>query len=310
MAVKLISCPACGTKNVSHRTVCLRCGAAVRTSKTLPVNRTMRTQGQPPAGQKECPICGMFNYLQAPRCYCGYEFGPEGIAKETEAVPQSNEKHGGGSETSDSDRYVVAAKSILSAGPTLFKLLKEHLGDREIKPEWFLLFNAEVACYVLHVLDRTLAMPAFASSRDRTMTYLVQYLRDAFSFLLKEMGYDQFGEEELAEGIDGESFMGRTEKQIKQLEDAGFTVPKTRELSGFAGLVLNGFTAMYNDRQQEYGALKKESWYGDVAIRFGKHAAQALEAEEGAAIVNSSLLASTLLTELLPSLTSLADIDL
>jgi hypothetical protein len=128
--------------------------------------------------------------------------------------------------------------------------------------------------------------------------------------MLKEMGYDHFRGEEFAEGIDGESFMGRTEKQIKQLEDAGFTVPKTWELSGFAGLVLNDFAAMYNDRQREYGALKKERWYGDVALEFGKHAAQALEAEERAAIVNSSLLASAMLTELLPSLTSLADIDL
>lgn len=143
------------------------------------------------------------------------------------------------------------------------------------------------------------------------MTYLVQYLRDAFSFVLKEMGYEQFGEEELAKGIDGNSFMDRIDKQIKQPENAGFMVPKAgRELSGFVCLVVNDLTAMYNKRQLEYGALKKESWFGDVALRFGKRAGEALGGDEGAVVFHCAILAPDIFQVLLLDLVNLADIDI
>lgn len=274
----------------------------------------MRTQGQPPPGLKECPICCMFNDLQVPRCYCGYEFGPEGIAKEREPVPQSNEKHGVGSETSDADRYVVASRSILYlAGPKLFSHLKEHLGDREIKPEWYLLFNAEVACYIMQMLDRTLAMPAFSSERAKIMDSLVLTLNDAISFMLEEMGYTQVGEEELAKGIDAETFMVQVDKQFKQIVlRTGQQPPRKKgeQPSGFLALVVNGFIEMCNERQLEYGALKKESWLGDIAVRFGKHAGQALEADEDDVVLHCALLAPDIFHVLLPDLVKLADIDI
>lgn len=217
------------------------------------------------------------------------------------------------SETSEALNYVVAAGSILSGGSALNNAVKERLGDREIKAECFLLFNAEVACYVLHMLDRTLAKPAFASSRAKIMDSLVLTLGDAITFILEEMGYTQVREQELAKGIEAETFMARMDEQLKQvaLKTRQQLPLKTGEpLSGFLALVVNGFIEMCNERQLEYGALKnRESWFGDIALRFGKHAGEALEVDDAAIWLHWALLAPEVFTGLLPSLLSLAEID-
>jgi hypothetical protein len=145
------------------------------------------------------------------------------------------------------------------------------------------------------------------------MDSLVLTLGDAISFMLEEMGYTQVREEELAKGVNAETFMVRMDEQIKQvaLRTRQQLPLKTGEqLPGFLALVVNGFIEMCNERQLEYGALKnKESWFGDVALRFGKHAGEALEVDDAAIWVHWALLAPDVFKELLPSLLSLAEID-
>lgn len=254
MAIELISCPTCRTKNASHRKVCLRCGVNLSAPAEMKATKQL-------------------SFLEMRNRW----------------IALTLEKRDVSFESSEVYKYIVAAGKILSAGPGLFDGIKEHLGDREIKTEWLLLFNAEVTCYILHMLDRSLAMPAFSSSRAKVMDSLVFTLGDAISFMLEEIGYEQFDEEELAKGIDGQTFTDRIDKQIKQVAvRTGQQPPLKREeqLSGFLALVVNGFIEMCNERQLEYGALKKESWLGDVALRFGKHAGQALEADEGAVVLH------------------------
>lgn len=278
MAVKLISCPACGTKNASHRKVCLRCGANI----LAPAETT------------------------ATKKHSFLEMRDRWIAL-------TLEKRNVSFEASEVYKYIVAAGKILSAGPGLFDGIKGQLGDREIKTEWLLLFNAEVTCYILHMLDRTLAVPAFSSSRAKIMDFLVLALSDAISFMLEEIGYTQVGEEDLAKGIDAETFTVRMDEQIKQVAlRTGQHLPlKTGEqLPGFLALVVNGFREMCNERQLEYGALKKKSWFGDVALRFGKHAGQAVEADEGTVVLHCALLAPDIFHVLLPDLVKLADINI
>ena len=277
MATELVACPACGTKNASHRKVCLRCGANI-----LAPAETKAT--------KQLSFLEMRNRW----------------------IVLTLEKRSVSSEASEVYKYIVAAGQILSAGPGLFDGIKDHLGDREMKSEWLLLFNAEVTCYILHMLDRVLAMLAFASSRANVMDSLVVTLSDVFSFVLKEMGYTQFDEEELAKEIDGKTFMDRIDKQIKQVAlRTGQQMPpkKEEQLPGFLALVVNGFREMCNERQVEYGALKNESWFGDVGLRFGKHAGQALEAEEGTVVFYCAVLAPDIFHVLLSDLVKLADID-
>jgi len=268
MGIELITCHSCGTKNASRRAVCLRCGVNISTP-----TGTKATKGLPPE----------------------------------ELTVQLRRQLHECSKSCEGSKYVVAAGAIWSAAPVLFSFIKEsYLPDRKIKPEWFVLFNAEVTFYVLHMLDRTLAMPAFASSRARVMDHLVLHLCDAFRFVLEEMGYAQFSEEELTKGIDGKTFLDRGNEQIKQLVlKGGLQVP------AFAALVRNGFIEMCNERQLEYGALKnEENWFGDIALRFGKHAGEALEVDDAAIWLHWALLAPGVFKELLPSLLRLAEIDL
>ena len=268
MSIELITCRSCGTRNASHRTVCLRCGASTSTptgtkiaKRLSPEDLTVQLHRNL---QHECP--------------------------KTDAAFEA--------------KYAAATGAVWSAGPVLFNSVNKHLGEREIKREWFLLFNAEVTCYVLHVLDRTLAMPAFASSRTKVMDHLVLHLCDAFRFVLDEMGYPQFSEDELTKGVDGKTFLDRGNEQLKQLVlKGGLQVP------AFATLVVNGFIEMCNERQLEYGALKKDSWFGDVALRFGQHAADALECDKATMALHCGLLAPDVFKELVPSLLSLADAD-
>lgn len=118
MAAKLISCPACGTKNALHRKVCLRCGGNL-----LAPTETKATKA-------------LF-FLDIRDRW----------------IVLTLDKRNVNLEPSEAYKYVVAAGKILSAGPGLFDGIKEHLGHREIKPEWRLLFNAELTCYILHMLD-------------------------------------------------------------------------------------------------------------------------------------------------------------
>lgn len=270
MAIELITCSSCGTKNASHRKVCLRCGAGILT----------------PTGAKAIK---------------GPSFS-ERLSQRLSSIGKQNESP----ETGEVSKYGVAAAAIVSAGWELSNFVKEHyLRDREIKPdsERGVLFHAEVTCYVLHMLDRTLSVPAFASSRSKIMYLLVRLLSETLCLVLKGMGYPQFSEEELAKGIDGKTFLDRMDEQNKQLAlRGGLQVP------GFAALVVNGFTEMYNERQLEYGALKKESWLLDVAFRFGQHAEEALDAHNEAIAIRCVLLAPEIFKELLPYLPIEVDI--
>ena len=276
MTTGLIACHSCGAKNTSHQEVCVCCGGSIST----------------PTGRKATKKLPFSESLQ----HWTISF---------------TEKRNVSSETSKAFQYLVAAGSILLTGPPLFNVLKERLGNHEIKPEWFLLFNAEVACYVLHMLDRTLAMPAFTSSRAKVMNSLVVTLCDAIGFMLEEMGYTQVSEEELANGIDGESFVSRVDEAIKQVARAtGQQMPLNRgqPIPGFLALVVDGFREMCNKRQVEYGAIK-EDWFVQIALRFSKHAAEALEVDDAAIWVHWALLAPDVFKELLPSLLTLAEID-
>lgn len=154
MAVELITCGACGAKNASSRTVCLKCGASIST----------------PRGGKATKESSFSEQLR----------------QRLSAAAKINASSTG----SEVSKYVHAAGAIWSAGPVLFKLVAEELGARKIKTEGFLLFNGEVACYVLHLLDRTLSTAVSASSKTRIMNHLVLALCDGLHSVLDEMGYD------------------------------------------------------------------------------------------------------------------------
>lgn len=176
MAIELMTCAACGTKNASHRTVCLKCGMNL-------------------ADRKE----------STPRIY---------KASET-------------------------AKAILSAGPALFREIQQLLGDREIRPEWFVEFTSELACYVLHLQDRKLShveRTEFLRDRAQLMNDLIVAICQTHHAYLTGSGYEI------------------------TLDD-----------------VMGAFITMYKDRQLKYGVFK-EDWFQRVSLRFGQHAADALEA--------------------------------
>jgi hypothetical protein len=113
MTTEPITCRACGTKNTPQMPTCLKCGASISTHKES------KTAEKPTFSESLLPWTTSFL-----------------------------EKRSVTSQTSKAYKYVVAAGSILSAGSVVFTSVKERLRDRELKAEWFLLFNAEVACYV------------------------------------------------------------------------------------------------------------------------------------------------------------------
>jgi hypothetical protein len=154
MAIELISCPACGTKNASHREVCLKCGANISTS----------------SGGKATTESSFSEQLR----------------HRLTAVAKINASATAGRLSG----YVHAAAAIWSAGPVLFKFVARELGVRKIKTEGFLLFNGEVACYVLHLLDRTLSTTVSASSKARITNHLVLALCDGLHFVAHEVGHD------------------------------------------------------------------------------------------------------------------------
>lgn len=66
MAIELISCPACGTKNASHRTVCLKCDVSLLAEESPDLGRIVtqfvekRDNGPQP---KETVVCVLCNQL-------------------------------------------------------------------------------------------------------------------------------------------------------------------------------------------------------------------------------------------------------
>ena len=205
MAIELITCPACGTKNASHRTVCLKCGMNL-------------------ADRKE----------STPRIY---------KAEET-------------------------AKAILSAGPALFREIQQLLGDREIRPEWFVEFTSELACYVLHLQDRKLSdveRAGFLRNRVQLMNDLMVAICQTHHAYLTGSGYEI------------------------TLDD-----------------VMAAFITMYNYRRLEYDVFS-EDWLVPVSLRFGQHAADALEApeeERDKLAAACALLAPAVFKDLIPFLPS------
>lgn len=178
MPTELVSCPACKTKNASHRTVCLKCGGDLPDPKE-----------------------------STPRVY----------------------------------KVSETAKAILSAGPALVREVQKLFGDREIRPEWFVEFTNEIACYVLHLHDRTLSdMERAGVLRDRA-----QLMNDLIVAICQ--------------------------MQHSYLTGSGYKITLDD--------VMGAFIAMYNERQLEYGVIK-EDWFARVSLRFGQHAADALEASQ------------------------------
>ncbi len=203
MAIELISCPACGYKNASHRVVCLKCG---------------------------------INLAE-----------PE---ESTHRVYSASE----------------AAKAVLSAGPALFRRIKEQVGDREIQPEWFVEFTSELSCYLLHLLDRTLSDTEKAGGvegRAEIVNELIVAICNEHALILERIGYEITPSE-----------------------------------------VLVRFTMMYDERRQQYGTFKS-GWLESVSLQFGQHAAEALEAPEQEGAVLAALcatLAPAVFADLIPVL--------
>ena len=158
------------------------------------------------------------------------------------------------------------AKAILSAGPALFREIQQLLGDREIRPEWFVEFTSELACYVLHLQDRKLSHVERAEllqDRAKLMNDLIVAICQTHHSYLTGSGYEI------------------------TLDD-----------------VMGAFIAMYNERQLEYGVFK-EDWFGRVSLRFGQHAADALEAPQekrGKLAAACALLAPDVFIDLIPFL--------
>lgn len=154
MAIELVACKACGTKNASHRKVCLKYGTSMSTPRGGNATKESSFSAQ--------------------------------LRQRLIAVAKINARSTG----SEVSKYVHAAAAIWSAGPVLFKLVAEELRVRQIHPEGFLLFNSEVACYVLHLLDRTLSTAVSTSSKATIMNHLVMALCDGLHFVLADMGYE------------------------------------------------------------------------------------------------------------------------
>ena len=262
MAIELVTCKTCGTKNASGRAVCLRCGAALLTRKGDQINLEGPLNKLDPASQQAIIIQHLRDLVR-----------PQIIQRLRDLVrpqikQQLTRKLGLAIESLPTGEYKAAeaAKAVLSGAPALFKAIQKRLGNRKIQTEWFVEFAMELTCYVLHLLDRTLSdldRTVSVPVRDKVMTDLKTAICNEHHSILKEIGYE-------------------------------ITIDDVWE----------AFSYMYNERQPDYGSFK-EDWFVQTTLRFGQHAAEALEATQGERAVlalHCALLAPAVFMDLMASL--------
>lgn len=157
--------------------------------------------------------------------------------------------------------FLRPADAILSAGPALYKCIKDRLPNKNIDTALFVEFNWEAVCYVLHLLDRSLSDITSHSNRFEIIEKLLNAIEAKDAINLREIGYDVSSRE-----------------------------------------VAESFRRMFNQRTLDYGKFRV-NWYSNVAVAFGRNAADALELPDANYAILSlyiSTLGPTLYMDLIP----------